>query len=100
LGGDGGQGATVVQRWFTGGGEADAWALRLEAIGAALDRYPQRLSCIAVSMTEESVLVSALAWHDGTRHSGWESVTLRIEQHRAVPLPPVSKLALAIDEPA
>jgi hypothetical protein len=88
----------VVQRWLSGGNESDVWSTRLEAIGAALDRYPQRLASIAVSMTEESVLVSALAWHDGSRHSGWEPVTFRIEDDKAVLLPPASKLAKVIDE--
>jgi hypothetical protein len=91
----------VVQRWLTGGGEsAEAWSARLEAIGAALDRYPQRLSCIAVSITDETVLVSALAWHDGSRHSGWEPVTFRIEQDIAVLMPAAGKLAKVIDEPS
>jgi hypothetical protein len=91
----------VVQRWLSGGGEsAEAWSVRLEAIGAALDRYPQRLSCIAVSITDETMLVSALAWHDGSRHSGWEPVTFRIEEEKAVLMPPAGKLAKVIDEPS
>ncbi|MFL5758623.1 MAG: hypothetical protein ACJ789_02730 [Thermomicrobiales bacterium] len=91
----------MVQRLSSGHRDpSETWSTRLEAIGGALDRYPQRLSCIAVTMTEGTVLVSALAWHGGSRHSGWEPVTFRIEDGDAVRLPSAGKLAKVIDEPA
>ena len=89
----------MIQRLLTGSGStSEAWAGRLETVGAALDRYPQSLTSIAISITGDTVLVSALEWHDGSRVSGWMPVTFRIENGEAVLLPSASSLADAVDK--
>jgi hypothetical protein len=88
----------MIQRLLTGANRApEAWTGRLESVGAALDRYPQLLTSIAISITGDTVLVSALEWHDGSRISGWMPVTFRIESGEAIPLPSAGDLAEVVD---
>ena len=54
------------------------WARQLEGIGRAIDAYDAPLRDIAISVTGDRTLVTALAWCTGSFHSGWHPVTFAI----------------------
>lgn len=66
-----------------------SWAVRLHAIGRALDRAGLALQDIAVAMAEDLTLISALAFRESQfGQPSWVPVTLQIATDgQVVPLP-------------
>ncbi|HEY8447871.1 MAG TPA: hypothetical protein VIL01_12265 [Thermomicrobiales bacterium] len=54
------------------------WTRHLRNIGAALDVMAPAIQNVAVSVTSSEARVSALAWHEGRRYTGWTPLDLQL----------------------